>query len=256
MAAVFRHIAVCGPWLALALLLTASPRAVAASDGTQAWLVVSRAYAEMHTGPGGGYPVFHVVERGEAFTLLRRRTDWLQVETRDGRRGWMHVRTVEAALTTEGELVRFSRAGQEQWRERRIELGFGAGDFDGDPLFSFRAGYRTGPNFVLEAQLLQAAGSFSSTTIYHANLQVLPFPEARIAPHFGIGAGRMRNEPRSTLVDAATVDEWAGNAAIGARAWLTQRFLLRGDIRHFVLTRDVDNNDEFTELSLGFSVFF
>lgn len=246
----------CAPLLLLACLLLALPGAAAATDDSQAWLVVARTYAEMHTGPGRGYPVFHVVERGEEFTLRRRRTDWLQVETRDGKRGWMHVDTVEAALTAEGELVRFSRPGHEQWRDRRIELGFGAGDFDGDPLFSFRAGYRTGPNFLLEAQLLQAAGSFSSTTIYHANLQVLPFPEARIAPHFGIGAGRVRNEPRSTLVDAATVEEWAGNAALGARAWLTQRFMLRGDIRHFVLTRDVDNNDEFTELSLGFSVFF
>lgn len=254
MVAMLRHAGLCLPLLAW--LLAASPRAEAAIDDPQTWLVVARAYAEMHTGPGRGYPVFHVVGRGEEFMLRRRRTDWLQVETRDGTRGWMHIHAVEAALTSEGELVRFSRPGHEQWRERRIELGFGAGDFDGDPLFSFRAGYRTAPNFVLEAQLLQAAGSFSSTTIYHANLQVLPFPEARIAPHFGIGAGRMRNEPRSTLVDAATVDEWAGSAAIGARAWLTQRFLLRGDIRHFVLTRDVDNNDEFTELSLGFSVFF
>jgi hypothetical protein len=256
MSAMCRREVIWAGWLLLASLLTGAPRASAASDEPQAWFVVARAYAEMHTGPGRGYPVFHVVERGEEFTLLRRRTDWLQVETRDGKRGWMHVHTVEASLTAEGGQVRFSRPGYEQWRERRIELGFGAGDFDGDPLFSFRAGYRTGPNFVFEAQLMHAAGSFSSTTVYHGNLQVLPFPEARVSPHFGIGAGRIRNEPRSTLVDAATVEEWAGNAALGARAWLTQRFMLRGDIRHFVLTRDVDNNDEFTELSLGFSVFF
>lgn len=235
-------------------LLAASP--APAADEANGWLVVEQAFAEMHTGPGRGYPVFHVVERGESFRLLRRRTDWLQVETRDGKRGWMQLQVVEAAVTAEGQRVRFSRAGMEQWRERRFELGFAAGDFDGDPLFSFRAGYRVGPHFVLEGQLLQAAGSFSSTTVYHANLQLLPFPEQRISPHLGIGVGKIRNEPRSTLVDAATVDEWAGNAGIGARAWFTQRFLLRGDLRHFVLTRDADNNDDFTELSLGFSVFF
>jgi hypothetical protein len=243
-----------GLLVGLCLLLAASPASAAGErDG---WLVVERAYAEMHTGPGRGYPVFHVVERGESFRLLRRRTDWLQVETHDGKRGWMQLSVVEAAVTADGGLVRFSRAGAEQWRERRYELGFAAGDFDGDPLFSFRAGYRVGPHFLLEAQLLQAAGSFSSTTVYHANLQLLPFPEQRITPHLGIGVGKIRNEPRSTLVDAATVDEWAGNAGIGARAWLTQRFLVRGDLRHFVLTRDANNNDEFTELSLGFSVFF
>lgn len=238
----------------LCLLLTVAPP-VAAEEHYE-WLVVERAFGEMHTGPGRGYPVFHVVERGEEFRLLRRRTDWLQVETRDGKRGWMHVHTVEAARTAGGAVVRFSRVGQAEWRERRYELGFAGGDFDGDPLVSFRVGYRVGPHFVLEAQLLQAAGSFSSTTAYHANLQILPFPEARVSPYFGIGAGRLRNEPRSTLVDAVIVDDWAGNAAVGARAWFTRQFLLRGDIRHFVLTRDVNNNDDFTELSLGFSVFF
>lgn len=241
------------PLVLLMLLALAAP---AAADEDGAWLSVTRAYAEMHTGPGRGYPVFHVVERGEEFMLLRRRTDWLQVETRDGKRGWMHLYTVEAAVAADGSAVRFSRPGVEQWRERRFELGFGAGDFDGDPLFSFRAGYRAGPHFVIEAQLLQAAGSFSSTTVYQTNLQILPFPDARISPHFGIGGGRMSNEPRSTLVDAVRVDEWAGNAGIGARAWLTRRFLLRGDLRRFVLTRDINNNDDFTEMSLGFSVFF
>lgn len=241
--------------LSLLLLLLISAWPVAA-EAQQEWLVVERAFGEIHTGPGRGYPVFHVVERGEEFRLLRQRTDWLQVETRDGKRGWMHLHTVEAARTASGAAVRFSRAGPAQWRDRRIELGFAGGNFDGDPLVSFRAGYRVGPHFVLEAQLLQASGSFSSTTVYHANLQVLPFPEARVSPYFGIGAGRLRNEPRSTLVDAVTVDEWAGNAALGARGWFTRQFLLRGEVRHFVLTRDVNNNDDFTELSVGFSVFF
>jgi hypothetical protein len=242
--------------LCLVLLLTGLGGAPAAADEERLWLTVVRPFAEMHTGPGRGYPVFHIVERGEAFTLLRQRTEWFQVETLDGKHGWMHRVTVEGSEGPDGQLVRFGRAGQDAWRDRRFELGFAAGDFDGDPLFSFRAGYRLGPHFVAEAQLLQAAGSFSSTTIYHANLQVLPFLDGRIVPFFSLGAGRITNEPKSTLVDAAKVQEWSGNVGLGARAWLTRRFLLRGDVRHFVLTRDVNNNDDFTEFSVGVSVFF
>ena len=218
-------------------------------------LTVTEPYAELHSGPGRGYPVFHVIERGDTFILLQQRTDWVMVETREGVRGWMDVQTVEASQGPDGELVRFGQTGLDDWRERRIELGFGFGDFDGDPLFSFRAGYRLGPHFMAEAQLLQAAGSFSSTTAYHASIQVLPFLDGRITPFFSLGAGKIDNEPRSTLVDAAEVNEWAGNVAIGVRGWLTRRFLLRGDVRHFVLTRDINNNDDFTEISLGFSVF-
>lgn len=248
-------------WLLLLLgillggLLGAVAPAVAASEAPLR-LTVVQPYTEMRTGPGRGYPVFHIVERGESFALLRRRTDWVMVETDGGKRGWMSVSAVEAAAGPGGEAVMFGRTGADQWRDRRFELGFGVGDFDGDSAFSFRAGYRLGPHFVLEGQLLQAAGNFSSTTVYHANLQVVPFLDSRIAPFFGIGVGRIRNEPRSTLVDAADVEEWAGNAGIGARAWLTQRFLVRGDLRQYVLTRDENNNDDFTEISLGFSVFF
>lgn len=244
--------------LSLALLLggLAVATASAAADSEPLWLTVTRPYADMRSGPGRGYPVFHVVERGDSFTLVRQRTEWLMVETRDGLRGWMHISAIESSQGPDGELVRFGRTGLDDWRERRIELGFAFGDFEGDPMFSFRAGYRLGPHFLAEAQVLQAAGSFSSTAAYHANLQVLPFLDGRIAPYFSIGGGRITNEPKSTLVDAAKVSDWAGNAGIGVRGWLTRRFLLRGDVRHFVLTRDVNNNDDFTEISLGFSVFF
>jgi len=240
--------------LLLSVAALAGPRALA-QDGA-GWFTVMQPYAEMRTGPGRGYPVFHVVERGDSFRLVRQRTDWLQVETPDGKQGWMHRETVEATAGPAGEYVRLGHVGAEAWRDRRIELGFAAGDFDGDPLFSFRAGYRLGPNFIGEAQLLQAAGSFSSTTVYQANLQVQPFLDGRIVPFFGIGGGRIRNEPKSTLVGGDKVSDWSGNVGIGVRAWFTQRFLLRGDVRHHVLTRDINNNDEFTEISAGFSVFF
>lgn len=246
-----------GGWLclvALALLLQWS--AAAASDESPLWLTVAQPYAELRTGPGRGYPVFHVIERGEDFRLLRQRTDWVMVEARDGKRGWMHRTVVELAEAPGGAAVRFGRAGLADWQERRFEAGFALGDFEGDPLFSFRAGYRLGRHFVGEAQVMQAAGSFSSTRVFHANLQVLPFPENRIAPFFSIGAGRLTNEPKGTLVDAEKVSEWTGNAGLGVRGWLTRRFLVRGDVRHFVFTRDENNNDDFTEISVGFSVFF
>lgn len=251
-----------GRWprrLALGLLLLLGglmAASVSADEQEPAWLTVTQPYVEMRSGPGRGYPVFHVVERGEEFAPRRQRTEWLLVETRDGTRGWMHRSAVESSLGHGGATVDLGRTGIDDWRDRRIELGFALGDFDGDPMFSFRAGYRLGRHFVAEAQLLQAAGNFSSTTSSHANLQVLPFADGRISPFFSIGAGRIRNEPRSTLVDAATVSEWAGNTGVGLRGWLTRRFLVRADLRRFVLTRDVDNNDEFTEISLGFSVFF
>src|SRR5215217_4481767 len=37
---------------------------------------VSEPYLELSTGPGRGYPVFHVVARDQSVDVLFRRTDW------------------------------------------------------------------------------------------------------------------------------------------------------------------------------------
>ena len=38
-------------------------------------VTVNDAYLEMRTGPGRGFPIFHVVEKHEPITLLKKRTD-------------------------------------------------------------------------------------------------------------------------------------------------------------------------------------
>ena len=35
---------------------------------------IADAYIDMHTGPGGGYPIFHVIERGQIIEIIQRRT--------------------------------------------------------------------------------------------------------------------------------------------------------------------------------------
>ncbi len=235
------------------LAIIAAPQA-AFAETTR--LTVVDAYAELHTGPGRGYPVFQVIERGQHFTLLKRRTEWFLVESEDGTRGWMPLHAVEAAEDVTGARVSFGGAGREQWEARRIELGFMAGDFDGDPVFGVRGAWQVGEHFALETGYSHAAGTFSSTSFYFLNLQVLPFTVGRFVPFVTLGAGWMENEPKRTLVDAEPVEGWAGNAGLGARAWFARRFAVRADVRQYVFTRDVNNNDDFTEFALGFSVFF
>ena len=60
---------------------------------------VAEPYIELHTGPGRGYPVFHVVDRGETITVLKRRTDWFRVRTAKGKEGWVKRAAMELTLT-------------------------------------------------------------------------------------------------------------------------------------------------------------
>ena len=57
-----------------------------------AMLEVIDSYAELHTGPGKGYPVFYVVENTEWIEVLTRRPDWYEVRTEKGKVGWVSLR--------------------------------------------------------------------------------------------------------------------------------------------------------------------
>ena len=76
-------------WLRpLALLLLALPLAGHAAQRELLQLFVTEPYLELHTGPGRGYPVSQVVERGDSVDVLFRRTEWYKVRTERGVEGW------------------------------------------------------------------------------------------------------------------------------------------------------------------------
>ena len=71
--------------LALLTLVTAAAKA----DDSPRKILVADPFIELHTGPGRGYPVFHVIERGREVTILKRRTDWFQIRTDRDVEGWV-----------------------------------------------------------------------------------------------------------------------------------------------------------------------
>ena len=56
-------------------------------------VVVAEPYIELRTGPGRGYPVFHVVDRGDEIEVTKRRTDWFKVRTARGKKVGQNVPT-------------------------------------------------------------------------------------------------------------------------------------------------------------------
>ena len=107
---------------------------------------VADPYLEMHTGPGKGYPVFHVVDRGEEIDILMRRTDWFQVRTPDGTEGWVDRAQMERTLVPTGSPIEFAEADQEDFTYARWELGGMAGDFGGANVVSLYGAYSVHPH--------------------------------------------------------------------------------------------------------------
>ena len=80
------------------IILAAAGTGHAAEDPLRQ-VAVADPYLELHTGPGRGYPVFHVVERGESVSVVLQRTDWYLVRTDRAIEGWVNRDQMELTLT-------------------------------------------------------------------------------------------------------------------------------------------------------------
>lgn len=212
---------------------------------------------ELRTGPGRGFPVFYVAERGETVQVIKRRTAWFKVRTERMKEGWVSREQMESALAAEGVSQSLRDAVLEDFLHKRVEAGFAAGRFDGDPVVAFRVGYLLTDNLIAEASFSQVAGTFSGSRLYSGNLQIQPYTNTRFAPYFTIGGGRFENRNRGSLIGTTnTINSAVANAGVGIRIYLTRNFLMRLDYRQYLSLTSVDKNDRFSEGLLGFSFFF
>jgi hypothetical protein len=241
----------------LAWLLTAGWTATAhAADDEVLRVQVADPYLELHTAPGVGFPVFYVVERGQWIEVHKRKTDWFKVRTANEKEGWVSRRQMENTLTELGEKLAFRDILLEDYLSRRLEVGFGWGQFEGDPVLTMRVAYQFTPGIAAELSRSIVTGIYSSTELKQANLQMIPFPDARFSPFFTVGIGTFRNTPKATLVGTTISTADAGNAGFGARFHLTRNFLLRADYRQYVAPVSEQQADQYTEWTFGLAVFF
>jgi hypothetical protein len=217
---------------------------------------VADPYLELHTGPGRGFPIFDIAERGERVEILMRHTDWFKVRTERGKEGWVSRLQMEATLTEAGEKKTFRDVLFDDYLARRMEFGFSFGRLRQDPLLSAYAGYRVHENFIGELTISQSVGQFSTTSLVYVSLVSQPFPDSRWSPFFSLGAGRFKNEPKATLVSGNESSGGLANAAIGLRYYVTRQFFFRVEAKRHVALIDYTRSDHFNELSAGAAFFF
>jgi uncharacterized protein YgiM (DUF1202 family) len=217
--------------------------APSAAPPAAARIVVAGPYLELHTGPGRGYPVFHVAASGEPVELLLRQTDWYRVRTGRGIEGWVSGR----ALRGEG--------AQEvaDSRERPFELGGAFGRFKGEPMLKLTAGWRFGSALAVEATAGQVQGLFSGTDFWHLNLAAEPWQHQRLSAALGVGFGGFRNLPNTSLVGRATTQTALANVNLTLRWQLAPRVLLRADVSLLNAYLDQRRTGEYRAVSGGLS---
>ncbi len=217
---------------------------------------IAEPYIELHTGPGRGYPVFHVIDRGEWIEIHKRRTDWFKVVASNGTTGWTHQAQLELTLNPEGNQTRFEQISQDQFSQRKAEVGVLGGDMDGAQTMTLYGAYRFTQNLSSELSFMQAVGNYSNNLITNFNLLNQPFPNWRISPYFALGMGNIKTTPRATLVQAKDRSDLLAHVGIGGYGYISNRFALRAEYNRYVVFSSDDDNEDIKEWKIGLVTFF
>jgi uncharacterized protein YgiM (DUF1202 family) len=242
--------------LVLSLVQFAIAAQAAGAERQPREVTIADPFIELHTGPGKGYPIFFVAERGEQIALLKRRTEWFKVQVARGQEGWVHFEQLTTTLDLDGEPFDLPALGFSDYTARKWEVGALYGDFGGANVIAAYGSRSFTPNLSGELWIAQALGRFSDSTMATVNVVHLMYPDWRASPYFTLGAGVINTDPKATLV--ATTDRTDTLATVGAgvRMYLTRRFVFRAEYKAHVVFTSRNDNEEIREWKAGFSFFF
>jgi len=221
-------------------------------------VTISDAYIDMHTGPGRGYPIFHVIKRHEQVQIVKNKTDWFLVRTldREPNEGWVFRADMLRTFTDPEVKARFGELAFKDFDERSSEFGVMGGSFEKSAAVTLYWSWNFNANLNFSANLLSTNNVVSDYRIYYVALESSPFPKWTVSPYFALGAGIMRTTPtRSAIVNDRRTDNMV-SAGFGLRYYMTRRVLLNAAVVQYVTFIDNDNTGEFLEWKGGVSIFY
>jgi hypothetical protein len=217
---------------------------------------VADPYIELRTGPGRGYPIFFVAPRNEWVEIELRHTDWFRVRTEDDKVGWVSRQQLESTLTAAGGTKTFRDVLLDDYLSRRVQLGAAWGHFKGEPLLKVWTNYRLSDTLSIEGTFGQVEGVFSGTNLWHLDLMIEPWSDKRLSPFFAVGLGKFKNFPNLSLIGATTTDAKLGAARIGARYYISERFMFTADYAFYTAFLNDQRSAEYRAWTAGLSFFF
>lgn len=226
-------------------------------------LKVIDAYADMHTGPGGGYPIFYVVEEGEWIEILTRRPDWYEVRTLRGKVGWVTAKQIARTLQDTGEpadlpTVSFGDYQKNNWRIGMVGGRFISGEFGDTSTFNATLGYRPLSWLSVELEGGRILGNAIRGTTASLNVIFEPFSYWRISPALVLGGGetRVKAQPQQLELVQTQFDHF--QFGVRANYYLGRNFVIRGEYKILALTSssDEDDQEDSGTWNFGFSTFF
>jgi hypothetical protein len=241
--------------LALILLLqTLSVGVAQARQHPLLQLVVTAPFMEMHSGPGRGFPVVYVVGRDEVVTVLYSRTDWYKVRAPRGVEGWARREDLTRTLLASGEpapIPPYPDFSTHHW-----EVGAGYGVYNRQNLVTAYADFSLTDSLDIEGVLQQALGTLDNRYIASIGLRHTFIPEWKwFSPTAGLGTAYQYIQDKVPPAPLENHNQMA-YVSLGARGFITRRFMWRADWRHYVVFNNLNVYEDLEEWKVGLAVFF
>ena len=199
---------------------------VSASEAT-----VKSEFLEVFTAAGRGYPIFFVVENGESFKLLKRKTDWIKIKSQQGQVGWVSYKDYASSVYLSKPNIK-KQAIKSKW-----EFGMAVGKFGSDDSFSAGMGYYIKPTVTVQAEYKKTIGEFSHTNMLTTSMMLQVKRKWVVSPFVLFGTGIMENIPRQSLVNGSVEKKnmFFGGAGINYIPY--KRLNLRFTINNFYINK-------------------
>jgi hypothetical protein len=241
--------------LALILLLQTLNVGVAqAAHHPLLQLVVTVPYLEMHSGPGRGFPVIYVVGRDEVLTVLFSRTDWFKVRAASGVEGWARREDLLQTKLASGEPAPIPP--YPEFSSHRWEIGAGYGVYNRQNLVTAYADFGLTDSLDIEGVLQQALGTLDNRIVASIGLRHTFVPEWKwFSPTASIGTAYQHIKDKVPPAPLESNNQMA-YASLGARGFITRRFMWRADWRHYVVFNKLNVYEDLEEWKFGLAVFF
>ena len=121
-----------------------------ADEDPVAQVTVADPFIDLHTGPGTGYPIFHIVDRGSQISIIKQRTNWIKIRAANGEIGWVSRDQMQRTLLPGGEKLIIPEANQSDFSGRQWILGATGGEFENAPIITIFTAYSFTENLSAE----------------------------------------------------------------------------------------------------------
>ena len=226
------------------------------ADGISPSTQINDPYIDIRTGPGRGYPVFYVSEKGDWIEVLIRKTSWFKVRTPRGVEGWVHKRQLVRTLGIRGELLEINDPTFDDFTSRTGEAGIMVGDYSGGALVAAFIGKSLTENLSLELDVGTVVGDAATSTVYNLSVLNQPFPTWLASPYAMLSIGNITIRKNATSVNDKDQNDKLLGAGVGVKIHFSRQFMFRVEYRKGVRLTSDKTNRETKEWKAGLAVFF